>query len=66
VNVIAFDLEIAAIPEPGALISPTDHLDCTCDAAEWCSHRKAAADEIAAVDARMNRQDALDYARGQY
>lgn len=25
-NVIAFDLEIAAIPEPGALISPTDHL----------------------------------------
>lgn len=25
-NVIAFDLEIAAIPEPGAQISPTDHL----------------------------------------
>lgn len=44
----------------------TDKLDCTCDAAEWCSHRKAAADEIAAVDARMNRQDALDYARGQF
>ena len=25
-NVIAFDLEIAAIPEPGAQISPNDHL----------------------------------------
>ena len=36
-------------------IHMTDHLDCTCEAARWCSHRAAAIAEIAAADYRPNR-----------
>ena len=44
----------------------TDHLDCTCEARKWCSHRAAVAIEIATADYRDEQADLLDYARGQF
>ena len=44
----------------------TDHLDCTCEASEWCSHRNATIAEIVAADWRDEQSDLLDYARGQF
>ena len=44
----------------------TDHLDCTCEASEWCSHRAATIAEIVAAAYREDATDRLDYARGQF
>ena len=44
----------------------TDHLACTCEASEWCSHRNATIAEIVAAAYREDQADRLDYARGQY
>jgi len=44
----------------------TDHLACTCEASEWCSHRNATIAEIVAAAYREDQADRLDYARGQF
>ena len=44
----------------------TDHLDCTCERSEWCSHRAAAIAEIVAADWRAEQADPIARRHGQY
>ena len=44
----------------------TDHLDCTCERSEWCSHRAATIAEIAAADYQAEQADAIARRHGQY
>lgn len=44
----------------------TDNLDCTCEAADWCSHRATVAFEALAADYQAEQADALARQHGQY
>lgn len=44
----------------------TDHLDCTCEAGEWCSHRAATIAEITSSDYQAEQADAIARRHGQY